>query len=272
MDGTPDIDATSTRRGPGPSGLPPTTRVPTIKDPLVLYQKGFISKAQLKAETSKSREDADAAHKEVCALVGWIDPKTPPIPTGKKNSPIVKYSEEQAEKALIKKYEKENYQFISSKTSTDSLISSLLKLFSNDLQTDHQPTVKTYRDKLNALRKNQKRTVLTEKDSVKDEHIHDIVEEMKKDKSLLLRERAVEIWRANDQGEVVKFCIGSGTEKVILFQRKNEFTAVIPRQKQTSIDTLTGVDDDDPSGPGISMRQINGSSNDSHIENDDDNF
>lgn len=231
MDGTPNTTSPK-RSSNGPSSLPPRPKAPTIKDPLVLYQKGFISEAQLKAEISKSKEDAKAAYKEARALVDWTNSKAPPIPNGKKNSPTVKYSADEAEKVLINKYRAEGYQFIKNTTLTDSLITSLLKIFSNDFQTDHQAKVNTYREKLNTLLKNQNRTVLKYKDLAKDEHIHDIVKQMRKDTSLTFRDRAVEIWRANDKGEVVKFCIGSSTEKVILFQTENEFTAVIPPQKQ----------------------------------------
>lgn len=231
MDGT--SNTTSPKRSSnGHSSLPSRPKAPTIKDPLVLYQKGFISEAQLKAEISKSKEDAKAACKEARALVGWTDPKAPSISNGGKNSPTVKYSADEAEKVLMKKYTAEGYQFIKSTTSIDSLISSLLKIFSNNFQTDHQAEVKTYRENLNTLLKNQNRNVLKDKDLAKDEHIHDIVDQMRKDTSLIFRDRALEIWRANDKGEVVKFCIGSGTEKVILFEAKNEFTAVMPPQKQ----------------------------------------
>ncbi|WP_194712322.1 hypothetical protein [Noviherbaspirillum soli] len=243
MDGTPGSTSTG-RNSNGPGGLPPTPRVPTIKDPFVLYQKGFISEAQLKAETSKSRENAKTAWQEVRALVGWIDSKAAATQTGKKNSPVAKLSEKKAEEALIQKYQKDGYQFIQSKTPTDSLISSLLTLFSNDVQANHQAKIKTYRDKLNTFLTTQNRATLKEKDSARDEHIHDIVKKMRNDKGLKFRDRAVEIWRANDRGEVVKLCLGDGAEKVILFQQRNKFSAVIPPQKQTPAVTPTDSDDD----------------------------
>lgn len=281
MDGTPD---SRVRNSPTPGGSHTATKAPVIKDVRVLYQKGFISEAQLNAELRKSTVDADAAYKEVCALVNFIDPALVPNgkPTSAKNRnsaqahsntpPTASEKSKQAstaEELLINKYKSQNYCFIKSKDPKTSLISSLVKLFFGDSINDHETKITAYQKSLNEWLISQKRNGLNKGDMVESEHIHYFVETMKTDKNLVQHDFTVEIWRANDKGEPVKFGIGDGKNKVILFQGEQEFMAVVPpkRISNTNRPTVDNLMDGD-SSEAINDRITNYSDS---IDNDSDN-
>jgi hypothetical protein len=278
MDGTGGTTGKNRNTGT-PGAMPPKPPAPTAT---TLYQTGFISEAQLHAEISKSKEKADAAYMEVCALVNFIDPSV--TITRKNTSGADKNSSQtnptssftpqekskRSEELLIENYQKKNYSFIKSKDSKNSLTASLLKLFSGDHNSAHQTKLNEYRTKLNSSLKAQKRTELNDKDPEKSEHLHDILDEMRKDKTLKYRNCTVEIWRANDKGEPIKFCIGSGTDRVILFEREGEFMAVMPPQKSPHhTDTLPSDFSDDDRSNTITN---NNSNSNSDSDNDADNL
>lgn len=156
MDGTGGTTGKNRNTGT-PGAVPPKPPAPTAT---TLYQTGFISEAQLHAEISKSKEKADAAYIEVCALVNFIDPSV--TITRKNTSGADKNSSQtnptssftpqekskRSEELLIENYQKKNYSFIKSKDSKNSLTASLLKLFSGDHNSAHQTKIKRVPDQV----------------------------------------------------------------------------------------------------------------------------
>lgn len=253
MDGH-EIHGSPTRKHSTPGSPAPAPKTPTITDPKVLYQKGFISQAQMTAAITKSEKACREAFNDVCLAFNFES-----LMEGTTQRPAT--SPDNMEK-LLKSTQAKDWKFTACREGNDqkstvdnSLITALLKLSPSDLgrsQKDefYKTKIKQYRIEIAGLlmehkakqeaetdkNKREKTPVLRKNDSIDLEHLPFLIKAMQKDKSLTNTDFKIELWRASNTGQPVKLSLLDGTNPVVLFKGTDGFMVVTSKKNNSADD------------------------------------
>ena len=198
-----------------------------------LHKEGFISDAQLAAAKSADKTDASKADKEVLDLATFTSQR----PLTEKQSEVIgsnfNSSQRERDRNLEARYTKAGYQFKRNKGKDHNcLIISILQHLTGNYASEHNVKAKEYRIKLDSKLKQNltaaQKAAFPEHQMLMPDDLNLLLPELEKDFKLGDEKKlTVEFWMADAQGEPIKFSIGGGKQKVVIFQRADHFEAVL---------------------------------------------
>lgn len=239
MDGDNSVKRTRTNT---PDNLANDKPVQMIKDPQVLYQKGFISEAQLRAQVSQSKQALEDANKEVENLAFHLT-KTLTAQQAKTSKNELTSSEKQ----LIAKYKSLGYKFEPAKINAENAIKLLISPGSPGEINDGP--VNTYLSELNSRSRTPNTPAWNKDTNITLNHFHTLMETYQALNPGKSPDLSVEIWHANDNKEPVKFQVGSGKYKLILLEtQQGLFKVTSPNKGQPTSKVRNRFDDSDDDG------------------------
>ena len=235
-----------------------------------LHEKGYISDAQLSAIESTDKAAITEADSNVFQWQMFQSQRPLTQQQSEATSAYSLLSQRKRDEILEKDYAKEGFQFVKNKGANHNcLITAILQHLTCDYQSNHDAAAKNYRKKLNDylkkdLNDDQKKNFL-DNDLLVADHLNWLLPEMAKDTNLRIKNPTVEIWVAADEGRCVSFPIGSGIDKVIIFNRADHFEAVVPPASMEDEET-----DFAPMGPDGVSYSDSGSDDESEVDSSND--
>ena len=235
-----------------------------------LHGEGYISEAQLLAVESSDK--TAITHAEADVLQWQIFQSKRPLTPEQSEAinPSFLASQRSRDKQLEKNYTKKSFRFANNESANHNcLITAILQHLTRDYQSNHDAAAKNYRKKLNDylkkdLNDDQKKNFL-DNDLLVADHLNWLLPEMAKDTNLQIKNPTVEIWVAANEGRCVSFHIGSGKDKVIIFNRADHFEAVVPPAYIEDEET-----DFTPTGPDGVPSSDSGSDDESEVDSSND--